>query len=260
MRGRGGNRISGHLARCLPVNRSELYARPLVVRGREPRTLIARVRGRVGAILQPTLLAIGAVATPACTPAPLEAHPTSASELMASARDEEARASTAPADEARRLLEDASRRRETAQQLSAIATSACAQLPEVERDRPSLLQPDAIATIRPAMGERRLIKTSIEEVRGAEIALKATNGMTKQWVARVVRCYLAWRDVTGRNPQDSASDPFIVGSPEVSFGETETGFVVRIVGRDKSQGEEILRRAQRFTQPPADPSHSVTVR
>jgi hypothetical protein len=67
--------------------------------------------------------------------------------------------------------------------------------------------------------------------------------MTEQWVARVVRCHIAWHEVVGPHTADALEDPFLVGTPEITFGEVETGFVVRIAGVDKTDGKEILRRA-----------------
>lgn len=124
----------------------------------------------------------------------------------------------------------------------------CAGIPEAERERPSCMRPDGIAGVRPLMGEHHYIKFSEPELRGAEIAVAASPGTTKQWIARVTRCHMAWADVLGAAAREPYEDPLLAGQPEVSFAETETGFVVRIAGRNKAEGEEILRRAQLLTE------------
>jgi hypothetical protein len=99
------------------------------------------------------------------------------------------------------------------------------------------------------MGERILIKTTIQELRGADLVIRARPGLTKQWLARVVRCHIAYRELPGTVVSSLSADPLVVDRAEVSFGETETGFLVRIRGMDRSHGEEILARAQRLAGP-----------
>jgi len=131
----------------------------------------------------------------------------------------------------------------------------CAGIPEAERERPSFMQPSGIAGIRPLMGEFHYIKFSEPELRGAEIAAAASPGATKQWIARVARCHVAWADAMGV-AHEPYEDPLMVGQPDISVSETETGFVVRVAGKNKAQGEEILRRAQLLTESPrADAAH-----
>jgi hypothetical protein len=127
----------------------------------------------------------------------------------------------------------------------------CSGVPEAERQRPPFLQPSVIEGVRPFIGERRYIKFTEPELHGAEILVRAAPGVTKQWVARAIRCHVAWHDVGGLAARDGFEDPLIVGRPDLSFTETETGFVIRIAGHDKAEGEEILRRAQRLTEQPS---------
>jgi hypothetical protein len=90
------------------------------------------------------------------------------------------------------------------------------------------------------MGEHRYIKFTEPELRGAEIWVRSFPGMTKQWLARVLRCHAATESASTAIP----SDPFVVGeSPDVLVLETDTGFVIRVAGHDKAEGLEILRRA-----------------
>jgi hypothetical protein len=130
------------------------------------------------------------------------------------------------------------------------AAEMCVGVPEPERSRPEFLQSGEIEAVRPFMGERHYIKFSEPELRGAELFVRSSPGMTKEWIARVVRCHVAWLESRGLTAMHGFEDPLVVGDPAVSFSGTETGFVVRIAGRNKAEGEEILRRAQRLVQAP----------
>jgi len=100
-----------------------------------------------------------------------------------------------------------------------------------------------VSAVRPLVGEHRYIKFTEPELRGAEIAVRSSPGMTKQWLSRVLRCHAAQEGAANA----SSSDPFVVGgSPEVAVVESDTGFVVRVAGHDKAEGVEILRRANLF--------------
>jgi hypothetical protein len=122
----------------------------------------------------------------------------------------------------------------------------CAGVPDAERDHPSMLQPPELESVRRSMGERHFIKYSVPELRGAELLVRPSPGVSRQWIARVIRCHVAYRDLPGTRVPETAADPLLVDNAEVSFGETETSFVIRIQGSTMSEGEEILARAQRL--------------
>jgi hypothetical protein len=173
----------------------------------------------------------------------------SAAELNARADIEETRAASAPPNEAQALRGAAAEHRSAARTILDRQAWLCADVPEAEREHPSFLGPSGIEGVRPAMGERRFIKTTVPELRGAELTIRATAVMTKQWVARLVRCHVAWHDAVGPRAPEALEEPFFVGAPDLSFSEAETGFVIRIRGSDKAEGEEILRRARRLALP-----------
>jgi hypothetical protein len=180
--------------------------------------------------------------------------PPSAAELNARADIEGANASSAPPGDAEALRGIAAVHRRAAKVLLDREESICVGLPEADRAHPPFLSWAALDGVRPVMGERRLVKSSVQEVRGAQLIVRATAGMTRQWLARQVRCHIAWHDVVGPRAPDGLDDPFMVGAPEISFDEAETGFIIRVQGTDKAEGEEILRRALRLVSPGDTPS------
>jgi hypothetical protein len=130
-------------------------------------------------------------------------------------------------------------------------TDLCAGVAESERERPSILERDSVESVHALMGEQKYLKYSVSQLRGAEIVVRAAPGLTRQWVARVLRCHVAWHDVVASGSGAGSADPLVVGRPDLSFAETETGFVVRIAGRSTAEGEEILRRAQEMASAPS---------
>jgi hypothetical protein len=124
--------------------------------------------------------------------------------------------------------------------------SACAGVPDVERDHPSMLQPPELEGVRESMGEQRYIKFTRQELRGAELLVRPTPGVSRQWIARVIQCHVAYQDLPGAGVPEASADPFRVDEANITFGETDTSFVIRIQGANKAEGEEILARAQRL--------------
>jgi hypothetical protein len=127
--------------------------------------------------------------------------------------------------------------------------TACADISLAERQRPTYYQANAIDAVVPFMGVHQVIKFTEPELRGADIVVRATAGLTKQWITRVVGCHLAYCSQPDAEAGACADDPLRVGSPTLSFDETPTAFVIRIAGRDSEEGEEILRRARLLVDP-----------
>jgi hypothetical protein len=127
----------------------------------------------------------------------------------------------------------------------------CAGVPEAQRERPYFLRPSGIETVRELTGEQRMAKFAKSELRGAEIAVRAAPEETRQRVARVLRCHLAWQDTMLFSVNEGFEDPLRVGQPDISFDQTDRGLVIRIAGHDQAQGEEILRRAEALLAPTA---------
>lgn len=133
----------------------------------------------------------------------------------------------------------------------------CANVSENERIRPSFLRAGDLE-VRPLKGERRLIKSTVEELRGAELVVRAELGYSKPWIARLTRCHVAWEALA----RDDLDDPFVTNNPTLSFEEEETGFVIRIQGRNAREGADILARTQRFAaaaRPPPAPNPTASV-
>jgi hypothetical protein len=120
----------------------------------------------------------------------------------------------------------------------------CAGVPETERARPYFLQGRGIAGVHELTRGQRHVKFAKSELRGVEIALRADPEETRHRADRLLRCHLVWREAVSLAADTLFDDPLTVGTPDVSLDETEGGIVLRIEGRDRAEGEEILRRAE----------------
>jgi len=136
------------------------------------------------------------------------------------------------------------------------AERACEGVSDFEREHPRALRASQIEAVRPFVGERRYVKFSPPELRGADIFIRAWPGATRPWVARVVSCHMAYLASVEPSRRGWDEDPLLVGLPEVTVIETEAGFRLRIEGHASTDGEEILRRAERMAVGPSSGARS----
>ena len=131
----------------------------------------------------------------------------------------------------------------------------CANVGDDEARSPSFLATANVSGVRPFMGEHQYIKFTEPELRGADILLRSSPGLTRQWVSRVLHCHVARHGFAGTTAPDSVADPFVLETrPDLVVLETQTGFVVRVAGHDRGEGVEILRRAKLLVYGPAAPA------
>jgi hypothetical protein len=125
------------------------------------------------------------------------------------------------------------------------AAQLCAGIPEAEaRAGLAGMQPaiDSVEplTVRIAMG--RGFSTREE---GATAYIRATPGVTQQWVGRVLQCH---RSQYGAGTPGSEADPLTLADVDASVAATETGFAVQIRSKDSGVAKEIVRRAAPLAQ------------
>jgi hypothetical protein len=122
------------------------------------------------------------------------------------------------------------------------AADLCAGLSSSERERPSFLRQQGIDVVRPLEGGHLAAGSLRDEVRGAEIHIRPSPDLTRNAVARSLRCHLA--DPIALALREPFEDPLLVGTPHVSLESSAEGVVIRIAGHDGVEGQEILRRAE----------------
>lgn len=128
---------------------------------------------------------------------------------------------------------------------------ACSELPaESAQLRNLVLTPGATNSAKPVT-ETRVIARAHQPtvVVGAEVSLPAPQGVTQQYLERVLTCHAA------STAQAHAADPFhpSVGQvTDVAIRSNGGTFAIQIRGENPATGREILARAQALTTPAAD--------
>jgi hypothetical protein len=123
--------------------------------------------------------------------------------------------------------------------------SACADVPEAERDRGPLSRRDRIAAVEP-LSERAYPK-EMPQPAGVAVYLRASPGVTEQWLGRVIECHLAHHAVVGDRMPDPVS-PLFVDDARVALSSTGDGFRIAITARDVTTARAIIERARALVE------------
>ena len=139
----------------------------------------------------------------------------------------------------------AERHRAAHEALVQAEASACADIPEEDRDMsPFAHRADIrdVTAIEEPEGRGRAQQTQLQ---GAAITFRAVPGLTEQWLQRVVDCHLARNAVTGGEGMDYC--PLALRNLEAKVRPADTGFVVEVRAHDRATAREVLRRAEALT-------------
>lgn len=124
--------------------------------------------------------------------------------------------------------------------------SACAGIPEDDRDMSPFDHHEDIRSVSPLQDEDNVDRSSSRRMAGAEVVFRAVPGMTAEWLQRVVNCHLARNAAIGH--ETAAADmpycPLTLRGVQASVRSVGDGFVVAIRADDEETSKEILRRAE----------------
>ena len=131
-----------------------------------------------------------------------------------------------------------SEHREAAQQLREAEHLACAEVPDADRDLGPFARRDRIVGIE-AVRDRVYPKAS-PQLFGVNVTIRATPGVTEQWIGRVIDCHVAHYAVVGVDVAPPPS-PVLVHGATVQVFSTADGFRVSITSKDIDVAREVLR-------------------
>jgi hypothetical protein len=100
--------------------------------------------------------------------------------------------------------------------------------------------PGNITAIDPIYAEASGSKTPSRRLEGASITVRATEGMTAQWLQRVIDCQIARRGALALSPQGSPPCSAEVTAVVTSVSETRTGFSIALRSDDMKTAREVL--------------------
>jgi hypothetical protein len=124
--------------------------------------------------------------------------------------------------------------------LRASEQSACSEIPDAEREMGPFTRRDRIVGME-VLRDRSFPKAPTQPA-GVAIYVRATPGLTEQWVGRLVECARAHRAVLGARENSAASALFEAG-PEFRVSATPTGFRVAIKSLDIEVGRAVIEKA-----------------
>jgi hypothetical protein len=120
---------------------------------------------------------------------------------------------------------------------------ACAEVPELDRDQGPFARRDRIERVEEV--RERLFPKAPPQLVGAAVYVRATPGVTEQWLGRVVECHLAHRAALGGLASDAATSPFAEDA-RVAVSATPTSFRVAITSPDLEVARSVLAKTERL--------------
>jgi hypothetical protein len=117
--------------------------------------------------------------------------------------------------------------------------AACFEVPDGERDAGPFARRDQIVAVE-VLRERLFPKAPPQKV-GVAVYLRASPGMTEQWIGRVIECHLAHRAVVGARVAEQAC-PLSLEEARVGVSSTFAGFRVAITSKDLAVARSLIER------------------
>ena len=146
-------------------------------------------------------------------------------------------------DEAAKHRKMAEDHRAASHALRDAEASACVGIPEEDRDESPFEHREDIAKVEPLNTNVISGKTQLSRMEGAVITFRAVQGMTAQWLQRVVDCHLARNAALGHVVPEMPSCPLVPKGVTAKVTATDNGFAVAVRSDDSATAQEVLRRA-----------------
>ena len=143
------------------------------------------------------------------------------------------------ADKLRKMAAD---HRAAAQTLRDAEASFCSGLSNDDRDISPFSHRDDIASVRPAY-EHVTGKQPVDRLVGAVVVFRAAQGMSAEWLQRVVDCHIARNNALGNEVPEMSYCPLVPKGVSARVSPAVGGFAVTISSSDSQTAQEVLRRA-----------------
>jgi hypothetical protein len=132
-----------------------------------------------------------------------------------------------------------------ARRLREMEQAACAEVSDTDRDQGPFAHRERITDVE-LLRDRPYPKEMLQPA-GVAIYMRASAGLTEQWLGHVLECHLAHHAVVGSQAVGRPS-PLLVNDARVSLSSTLDGFRIAITARDVSAAREIIERAQALVE------------
>ena len=141
-----------------------------------------------------------------------------------------------------------------ARQLREAEQFACADVGPEDRDLGPFARKERIVAIEP-LSARPWAK-GMPQPSGIAVYVRATPGLTEQWLDRVIECHLAHHAVVGNRIPDRDSPLFVddttnsghIGPVRVALSTYGEGFRIAITARDIDAAREVIERGRSLVE------------
>lgn len=142
--------------------------------------------------------------------------------------------------------EAAAQHRAASEALRTAEATACAGLPERDRDMSPLARGAAISNVSElrAKAAKPGVKTPTAQAAGATITLRAVPGLSSAWLQRLVDCHLARAASTGFEMPEMPYCPMMVKGATAEVRTVGSEFAIDIRSDDPKTATEIWHRAR----------------
>jgi hypothetical protein len=138
----------------------------------------------------------------------------------------------------------AEKHRAAAQALRDAETSSSAGLDEPDRDTSPFYHREDIASVSKV--ERSVMKgrVQVSQLAGGKAVFRAVQGMTAEWLQRVVNCHTARAAALGHQVPEMSYCPLVLKGITATVSSTGDGFAIEVTSEDAATADEILKRMQ----------------
>jgi len=128
-----------------------------------------------------------------------------------------------------------------AQRLRSAEDFACVQMPEGARNLGPFEHRDRIMGVE-EVSDRINTKQALQPF-GIAVYIRATPGVTEQWVSRTIQCQLAHYAVVGVTSADEWC-PLLVNKAKIAVSSTPVGFLIEITSPDITIARTVIAKGQ----------------
>ncbi len=146
--------------------------------------------------------------------------------------------------DAQRHRELAAKHRAASAALVSAEQQACVGISDDDRDISPFYHREDITSVSTLEEPIKTGKQTVNKTTGAKIEFRAAQGMTAEWLQRVVDCHLARAAVLGHDMPEMDYCPLVLNGAKAKVTSTGSGFAVNVTAEDAATVKEIIRRAE----------------
>ena len=146
--------------------------------------------------------------------------------------------------DAERYRDLAAKHRAASASLVEAEKSACAGISDYDRDVSPFYHREDITSVSTIQQPVQSSKPMGTKTVGAKVEFRALQGMTAEWLQRVVDCHLARAASMGHNMPEMDFCPLELKDVKASVSSTGNGFAINVTSDDQATVQEIIKRTQ----------------